>query len=95
MRINNATELYHFIRNNQLIGIAPELAGLTVCIEEYARLCQCDSAAVKQAKLNQCKSLYLAFASKAHAYKTEMFSKTGDTVITFTNDGQQITTLNR
>jgi len=95
MRINNATELYHFVRNNMLIGMAPELAGLVVCIEEYGRLCHCDSVNVKNAKLNQCKSLYLAFASKAHAYKTEMFSKTGDAVITFTNDGQHITTLNR
>ena len=95
MRINNAIELYHFVRNNQLIGMAPEIAPLVNCIDELGRMCACDTAEVKNAKLNQCRAIYIAFASKAQKYKGIMFSKTNDAIITFCIDGQQIITLSR
>jgi len=95
MKINNAGEFFHFVRNNALMGMAPETAGLVVCMEEYGRMCACDPATARNAKLNQCRGLYLAFASQAAKYKAVMFSKIGDPTITFTIDGQQIITLSR
>lgn len=95
MRINNAGEFFHFVRNNELVGIAPEVTSLVVCIEEFGRMCQCDSIQARNAKQSQCRGLYVAFASKARNYKDALFSKTADSVITFTVDGQQIVTLNR
>jgi hypothetical protein len=95
MRINNAGEFFNFVRGNELVGLAPEVTAMVVCVEEFGRMCQCDSIASKTAKQAQCRGLYVAFASKARNYKSILFSKTGDTAITFSIDGQQIVTLNR
>jgi hypothetical protein len=95
MRINNSGEFFHFVRNNMLMDMAPEVAPLIVCMEEFGRMCQCDSVEAKIAKQAQCRGLYVAFASKARNYKDRLFSKTNDSVITFSVDGQQIITLNR
>ena len=95
MRINNAAEFYLFVRDKQLFGIAPEIAPMIVCIDELNKMCPCDSAAMKDAKRNQCRSLYIAFTSKASQYKNILFSKIGDSSLTFCVDGQQIITLNR
>jgi hypothetical protein len=95
MRINNAGEFYHFVRNNQLVGMAPEIAPMVMCFDEYTRMCQCDTIAAKNSKQEQCRGLYVSFVMKSNQYKNTLFSKTADSTITFCVNGQAIITLNR
>ena len=95
MRINNAIELYHFVRNNQLVNMAPEIIPLIQCIDELNRMCVCDPIEAKNTKSNQCRSLYIAFASKSQKYKNIMFNKINDSMISFYINEQQIITLSR
>lgn len=95
MKINNIGEFLHFVRNTGLIRLSDETQSFVNCMEEYDRLCNCDSDSVKMAKINQCKSLYTIFVSKSSQYKAELLSKVSDGHITFSSDGQLITTLRR
>ena len=93
MTINNIGEFFHFVKNNGLVGLSPEVQSLVSCMEEYGRLCSCNSTLVKTSKINKCKSLYTIFVSKSINYKSILLSKVSDNQITFNNDGQLITTI--
>jgi len=93
MRINNAIELFHFAKTNGLINIAPELQQLVNCVEEYGRLCACDSQETRQSKINQCRSFYFAFVCKANNYKGALLSKVTDNRLTFYNDQQLLASI--
>jgi hypothetical protein len=95
MKINNVGEFFHFVKNNTLMDMAPEIAPLVVCMEEFGRMCQCDTITAKNAKQEQCRALYVNFAMKSNQYKNTLFNKTEDSVITFCVNGQQIITLYR
>ena len=95
MKINNVGEFFSFIKTHGLIGIAPEIGPLIVCMDEYGRLCPCDSIDVRTSKLKKCKTLYIEFARKANNYKSIILSKTKDNFVSFCSDNQPIITLTR
>ena len=95
MTINNAGEFYNFIRDNQLIGLSPEVSSVMLCMEEYGKMCACDPPQDKIAKQNQCRALYVTFVVKSHQYKDDLFKKNRETEIVFTVNGQQLVTLTR
>jgi len=95
MRINNAGEFAAFVKSHQLMGMASEAAGVVICIDEYGRMCACDSIQAHTAKQNQCRAIYLAFAAKSNQYKAVLLSKTNDPIFSICIDNQPIVTLNR
>jgi hypothetical protein len=95
MRINNVSEFLNFVNNNQLAGIAPEIVPFINCINEFNRMCSCDHPEARMSKQNQCRALYIGFATRANQYKNVLFTKTNDSTITFCVDGQSLITLNR
>lgn len=91
MKINNVGEFYSFIMGNGLSYLAPELAALEVCMNEFSMLCACDSNEVKNDKLNQCSILYTNFVvNSARHHKPILLSKSNDSQIIFLNNGQQL-----
>lgn len=95
MKINNAMDCYNFVRSQGLINIDPDVTAMSQCVEGFNRMCACDPPAAKNAKLNQCRVLYINFVHKSSVYKTQLLAKTPDNVLSFTVDGQIITTLTR
>ncbi len=95
MKINGVKEFNNFVVASGFTNLSPELSSMCSCITEYDRLCSCDSPEVQKAKLNQCKTFYLQFASNANNYKSQLLSKTSDGVIIFFNDGKQINSVRR
>jgi len=95
MKINNLTEFFHFIRNNGLSNIHPEIVTFSRCMEEFGRMCPCDPQTAKSAKIGQCKSLYVNFIPRASQFKDLFLSKVSDNVVEFYNDGQNLLTLTR
>jgi len=88
-------DLYNFVRSHGLINIDPDVSAMSQCVEEFNRMCACDPAAAKNAKLNKCRILYINFIHKSQQYKNQLLSKTPDNVLSFNIDGQIITTLTR
>jgi hypothetical protein len=95
MKINNAMDFYHFVKNSGLININPEVTSMCQCIEEFGRMCACDPPAAKNAKLNQCRNLYVNFVHRAPQFKDILLPKTSDNLIEFCIDNQSIIVINR
>ncbi len=95
MRINSWSEFIIFIKNNNLTTIAPELPALDICATQFLALCECDTIDVKNAKQNQCKSIYIGFLSGIHNYKKSILSKCNDKSISFYSDGNLIVNINK
>ena len=93
MRINNVGDFFGFITGNALIGLAPELSPFIVCMDEFSRMCSCDSIEARNAKLHHCNSFYVAFVSKSNQYKATLLSKTRDGVLSFYVNNQHVVTL--
>ena len=95
MKINSHVEFYHFVRNTGLTNISPDVSSMVRCMEEYSRMCNCDPAAARNAKLNQCRTLYVNFIHKSPEFKDILFSKMSDNIISLCVDGQSVITLSR
>ena len=95
MKINNATEFFHFVKNNGLSGIDLQINAFVGCMEEYSRMCPCDPAQTRAAKINKCQIIYTNFISSATQFKNIFFSKISDNVIEFYDNGRSILTLSR
>ena len=95
MRINGPSELFGFVKNYGMINLSPETSALVVCMEEYGRLCNCDTVAIRRSKANQCRAIYIAFISKAAQFKDTLLSKVADNHISFYADGQIVSTITR
>jgi len=96
MRINGQSECFQFIRNAGLVNLCSELASLNKCLEEYQRMCNCDPEAVRRAKNDQCKSLYINFAQfRAATLKNELLSRVNDNCLEFWIDGRHLNTISR
>lgn len=96
MNIKGLAEFTNFIRQNGLASSHQELSALGICVDEYKRLCNCDTISVKNTKLNQCNSLYMNFIGRIQGYKSLFLSKTKDNTINFYNDSnQRLATISR
>jgi len=95
MRISSPAELFHFVKNYGMTNLSPETSALVICMEECSRLCNCDTVAVRKSKANQCRAIYVAFASKSSRFKTALLSKITDNQLSFYVDGQIISTITR
>lgn len=95
MNIENPTQLYQFLANKGITGICPEGQSLVACMDALLRMCACDPPQAKQAKFNQCRQIYIAFASKAPSMSAILLSKSGDNRITFYLNGQLISSIGR
>lgn len=95
MKINDAISFFHFVKNNGLINLCPEVAVFIRCMDEYSRMCSCDPEPARRAKIEQCRSLYSNFLSRSPQYKNELLSKTGDNALVLCFDGQTVVTLTR
>jgi hypothetical protein len=95
MNVNNPNELYHFLIGNGLVGICPEAQNLVACMDILSRMCACDPPEAKQARLNQCKQHYVAFAARASGYSATLLTKTNDNRIHFYLNGQLIGSVAR
>ena len=95
MRIGNVNDFFQFIRAHGLQGISPETQNLVSCMEAFGRMCPCDPPATRDNQFNTCKRLYIMFARKASAYKSQLMSKTNDATIEFSSDGQYVATVSR
>ena len=96
MDVRGSGAFYHFAKNNGLNGIHPEVNALIVCMEEYDRLCACDSPEFRDSKLNQCRAIYENFISKADGFKSTFLSKTSDGRVSFYSDhGRLIKSFSR
>jgi hypothetical protein len=83
MKIGGPNELFHFLTSNGLRNVSGEASALINCIEEYGRLCTCDSVDIKNAKMNQCRDLYVTFVTRAVNYKGSIMAKVSDPNISF------------
>lgn len=65
-------------------------------MEEYSRMCNCDPAAVREAKANTCKTLYFNFASfEAGNFKDQLLAKVADNALEFWADNRCFHTITR
>lgn len=95
MNINSPNDCYHFLIRNGFVGLCPETQNLVACMDILTRMCACDPAEAKQARYNQCKQNYIAFAGRAQNYAGTLFSKVNDSRITFCLNNQPISTVTR
>jgi hypothetical protein len=95
MKINNCIEFFHFVRSNGLVNMHPEVNAFSRCVEEYGRMCPCDPQAAREAKINQCKAIYLNFMHRAPQFRDLFLSKVSDVSVDFCNDGHSLLTLRR
>lgn len=95
MNLNNPNELYHFLIGNGLVGMCPEAQNLVACMDILSRMCACDPPEAKQARFNQCKQHYIAFAARAQNFAQAMLSKTTDNRMSFYLNGQLIGGISR
>ena len=96
MNIKGLAGFTSFINKNNLSGIHPEVSNLCRCVDEYKRLCNCDTVDIKNKKMNQCTSFYMNFMRRVGDYKHLFFSKTADSSISFYNDSnQRLATISR
>ena len=90
MDVHGVNAFFHFVTNNGLNGVNSEINSFVVCVEEYGRLCACDSQEYRESKRNQCKSIYENFISKSDAFKSTFLSKTSNNRIAFYSDDGKI-----
>lgn len=95
MKINNAMDLYNFVKSSGLSNITPDVTSMCLCIEEFGRMCACDPPAAKNAKLAQCRNLYINFTHRAPQFKDVLLAKINDSYIDFGIDGQSIIVITR
>lgn len=95
MKINNSTEFFHFIKNQGLINLSPEVSQFVQCVEQQMRMCPCDSETVRRAKVEQCRRLYSVFLSRASTFKEQLLVKCVDNSLVLCSDGQTVVTLSR
>lgn len=96
MNFNSPNDFYSFLVGNGLSGISPETQNLVACMDILSRMCACDPAEAKQAKFNQCKQNYIAFASRAQSFSMSLFSKVqNDTRISFYLNNQLLASISR
>ena len=88
-------DLRHFLIGNGIIGICPEAQNLVACMDILARMCACDPPQSKQAKYNQCKQHYIAFASKSSSFAAMLLSKVNDSRVDFYLNNQMIASITR
>jgi hypothetical protein len=96
MEIHGASAFLHFLRNSGLTNIDGQATALMVCMDEFDRLCACDTIEYKAAKINNCRAIYQNFISGADRFKHEFLSKSGNSKITFySDDGKHLKTFSR
>jgi hypothetical protein len=95
MNFNSPSDCYHFLIGNGLVGLCAETQNLVACMDVLSRMCSCDPLSAKQAKMNQCKQNYIAFASRASNFTSILLSKTNNNRITFYLNGQILVTITR
>jgi hypothetical protein len=95
MNINSPNDLYHFLVGNGMVGICPEAQNLVTCMDILVRMCACDPPQSKQARLNQCKQHYVAFASRAQNFSYLLLSKANDNRMQFYLNNQMIASITR
>jgi len=96
MDVRGVGAFFHFVTSNGFNGISPEVNAFVVCIEEYDRLCACDSPQYRESKRSQCKALYENFVSNADRFKVQFLSKiSGNKISFYSDDGRHIKTLSR
>jgi len=95
MNMGTPNDLYHFLVGNGLVGICPEAQNLVSCMDILSRMCACDPPQAKQARFNQCKQHYVAFAARAQNYSVQLLSKSNDNRMMFYMNGQLIGSVAR
>jgi len=96
MNFNSPNDAYHFLIGNKLVGLCPETQNLVACMDILIRMCACDPQEAKQARFNQCKQHYIAFASKARNFSSILLSKLGnDNRLNFYLNNQLLSTVSR
>lgn len=95
MRINGLGDFFNFARQHGLGQVSGEAQQFLICMEEYSRMCNCDSVEAKKTKSNTCRGFYNAFARNANSYREFLLSKCGDGNISFCIDNQTIMTVVR
>ena len=95
MIINNVSEMYSLIRNIGIENLTVETTALLKCMDEYSRMCSCDTVQALNNKFINCSSYYVNFLANVESYKGVLFSKLSDISISFLNNGRTIKTINR
>lgn len=95
MRINGLGEFYNFARQHGLGGVSGEAQQFLICMEEYTRMCSCDSVESKKAKATTCRGFYNNFARNANSYREFLLGKIPEKSISFGIDNQTIITVLR
>lgn len=96
MNFNSPNDCYHFLVGNGLVGICPETQNLVACMDILVRMCACDPADKKQARYNQCKQNYIAFASRAGSFSAVLLAKIpNDNRINFYLNNQLLCSITR
>ena len=95
MNINGPSELYNFVKANNISNIAPEVSSMIFCLDSLSKMCACDPPEAKTGKYNQCKELYINFVSKSKNYSSILLSKCKDGRINFYINNQYITCITR
>jgi len=90
MEIRGTGSFLHFIRSNGLTGSSPEINAFVVCMEEYDRLCACDSPEYRESKYNQCRGLFESSISRGDGLKSIFLSKTNSIKISFYTDHNRL-----
>jgi hypothetical protein len=95
MDFNVPKDCYRFLIGNGLVGLCPESQNLVACMDILSRMCSCDPASAKQARMNQCTQHYVSFAGRAPNFASQLLSKTNDNRINFYLNGQLLSTITR
>jgi len=96
MNFESPQDCSRFLVGNGLVGLCPETQNLVACMDILVRMCACDPAEKKQARYNQCKQNYIAFASRATGFSSVLLSKCpNDNRINFYLNGQLLCSVTR
>ena len=95
MVINGITQFNQLIKSAGLSNSTPTVSSFCSCMDEYARLCNCDDEEFKKSKLNRCQTLYVHSVQSLPPIKNEIFKKVVNECIIFYNKGKHLKTLNR
>ena len=95
MIVNSIEQFNQLIKVSGISNSTPSLAGFTSCINEYLKLCACDSEEYKKSKINQCHELYRNSVHELSGIKNKLFKQVSDNTIIFNDNGKHIRTLNR
>jgi len=96
MDVRGVGAFFYFLTSNGLNGVSPDTNAFIVCVEEYSRLCACDSPEFRESKQNNCRALYETCISRSDGLKSIFLSKTQGNRITFYSDhGKILKTFSR